>query len=126
MGERWPDVFLGSDLSAPDGYKLTKYRMSLGRSPATFQYEGTGRYRVVIIAEAYAAYGLFPILSLSQDGREVRKFYMNVPGEHIYSTVVTLAPGKHTFSLLFENDYVSEYESEDRNVFIREVRLGRE
>ncbi len=126
LGRRYGDFFVGGKLEAADGYPLTKNRLSLGRLPATLTFRGSGRRPAAIIAEGYAAHGLYPIVTLTVNGRAVRTFYMNVTDEDIYETTVELENGSNGVGLIFENDYADPGRGLDRNVFVREVRIGGE
>lgn len=126
LGKRYPDYFVGSNLEAEDGFPLTKHRLSLGRTAATITVEAEGRRAVAVIAEAYDALGLYPLVTLTVDGDAVRTFYMNTPGEDIYEAVVELPPGESELGVLFENDYADPATGLDRNVFLREIRIGNE
>lgn len=124
--KKYPDVIVGAKLDAGDGFALTKHRLSLGRTPATFHCKGKGRRGVAVIAESYAADGLFPIVELSVNGRPARTLYMNVPGENIYELNLNLDAERNEIGLLFTNDYADPERDVDRNVYVREVRLSGE
>lgn len=124
LGKRYPDFCVGTELEATDGFRLSKGRLSLGRKPATVTLYGGGRRTIAVIAESYSALGLYPIVTLTVGGNPVRTFYMNVPGEDIYRTEVDLGPGGKRVGLVFENDYADPGRGLDRNVFVREVRIG--
>jgi len=126
LQRRYENFFVGSKLRAADGYPLSKRRLSLGRSPATLTFRGGGRRPAAIIAEGYAVHGLYPIVTLTVNGRAARTFYMNVTGEDIYETTVQLEKGPNEVGLIFENDYADPGRGLDRNVFVREVRIGGE
>lgn len=123
---RYPNFWTGAKLEATDGFPLTKRRRSLGRKPATLTFRGAGRRAVVVIAESYGASGLYPIVTLDVDGAPVHTFYMNVPGENIYRGFVEFGPGEKRISLTYENDYADPGRGLDRNVYLREVRIGGE
>jgi tetratricopeptide (TPR) repeat protein len=123
---KYPKVIVGAKLDAGDGFALSKHRLSLGRTPATFLCKGKGRRGIAVIAESYAAEGLFPIVELSVNGRPARTIYMNVPGENIYELSVELDAERDEIGLLFINDYADEERGVDRNVYVREVRLSGE
>jgi tetratricopeptide (TPR) repeat protein len=124
--KRYPNFWTGARLEATDGFPLPKRRLSLGRTPATLTFRGAGRRTVVIIAESYGASGLFPIVTLDVDGEPVRTFYMNVPGENIYTVTVEFGPGEKRVGVLYQNDYADPGRGLDRNVYLREVRIGGE
>lgn len=126
LGTRYPDVCVGTELDATDGFRLSKQRLSLGRKPATLTVGGGGRRTIAVIAESCGALGLHPIVALTVDGNAVRTFYMNVPGEDIYRTEVDFGAGGKRVGLVFENDYAEPARGLDRNVFVREVRVGGE
>jgi tetratricopeptide (TPR) repeat protein len=123
---RYPNFWTGAKLDATDGFPLTKRRRSLGRKPATFTFGGAGRRAVVVIAESYGASGLYPIVTLDVNGAPVHTFYMNVPGENIYRGFVEFGPGEKRIGLTYENDYADPGRGLDRNVYLREVRIGGE
>lgn len=123
---RYPKVIVGAKLDAVDGLALTKHRLSLGRTPATFAFEGEGRRGVAVIAESYAAEGLFPIVEISVNGEAARTLYMNVPGENIYEVTLDLDAERNEIGLLFTNDYADPERNVDRNVYVREVRISGE
>jgi tetratricopeptide (TPR) repeat protein len=122
--KKYPKVVVGAKLDAVDGLALTKRRLSLGRTPATFLCEGEGRRDVAVIAESYAADGLFPIVELSVNGRPARTIYLNVPGENIYEVTLDLDAERNEIGLLFTNDYADPERGVDRNVYVREVRIS--
>lgn len=124
LGKRYPDFCVGTELEATDGFRLSKGRLSLGRKAAALTFYGGGRRTIAVIAESYSALGLYPIVTLTVGGNPVRTFYMNVPGEDIYRTEVDLGPGGKRVGLVFENDYADPGRGLDRNVFVREVRIG--
>jgi tetratricopeptide (TPR) repeat protein len=124
--KKYPKVIVGSKLEAGDGFVLSKHRLSLGRTPATFLLKGKGRRGIAVIAESYAAEGLFPIVELSVNGRPARTIYMNVPGENIYELSVELDAERNEIGLLFTDDYADPDSGVDRNVYVREVRLSGE
>jgi len=126
LGRRYGNFFVGSKLKATDGLILSKRRLSLGRLPATLTFRGSGRRPAAIIAEGYAVHGLYPIVTLTVNGRAARTFYTNVTGEDIYETTVELQNGLNEVGLIFENDYADPGGGLDRNVFVREVRIGGE
>jgi len=126
LARRYPTAVVGTKLRAVDGYPLSKYRLSLGRKPATFRFLGGGRRRVAVIAESFEAGGLYPIVSLTVNGRTAHTFYMNVAGENIYQADVDLGRPPVVVGLQFQNDYADPARGLDRNVFIREVRLSDE
>ncbi len=116
----------GADLKADDGYLLTRNRLSLGRTPATLTVPGPGKRRLAIVAEASGALGLYPIVTVTINGVPVHTFYMNVGGENIYETTITLPTKENELGLFFENDFADGARGLDRNVFVAEVRLGYE
>ncbi len=124
LGKRYPDFCVGTELEATDGFRLSEGRLSLGRKAAALTFYGGGRRTIAVIAESYSALGLYPIVTLTVGGNPVRTFYMNVPGEDIYRTEVDLGPGGKRVGLVFENDYADPGRGLDRNVFVREVRIG--
>ena len=126
MGKRYPHAIVGTKLDAVDGLALTKRRLSLGRTPATFLFRGKGRRNAAVIAESCAADGLFPIVELTVNGNPVRTFYMNVPGENIYEASLDLDAEENRIGLLFANDYADRERGADRNVYVREVRISGE
>jgi tetratricopeptide (TPR) repeat protein len=126
LGTRYPDFYVGTELEATDGFRLSKGRLSLGRKAAALTVYGGGRRTIAVIAESYSALGLYPIVTLTVGGNAARTFYMNVPGEDIYRTAVDLGPGGKRVGLVFENDYADPSRGLDRNVFVREVRIGGE
>jgi len=126
MGKKYPKVIVGARLDAVDGYALAKRRLSLGRTPATFLCKGEGRRDVAVIAESFAADGLFPVVELSVNGERARTFYMNVPGENIYEASLALDAERNEIGLLFTNDYADPERGVDRNVYVREVRISGE
>ncbi len=126
LRRRYGNCFVGSVLQATDGFPLSKRRLSLGRLPATLTFRGSGRRPAAVIAEGYAVHGLYPIVTLTVNGRAARTFYMNVTGEDIYETTIQLEKGPNEVGLIFENDYVDPGRGLDRNVFVREVRIGGE
>lgn len=123
---KYPKVIVGAKLDAVDGLALTKRRLSLGRTPATFPCTGEGPRDVAIIAESYAADGLFPIVEISVNGEPARTLYMGVPGENVYEVTLELDAGRNEIGLLFTNDYADAERGVDRNVYVREVRISGE
>jgi tetratricopeptide (TPR) repeat protein len=126
LGKRYGQYFVGTELDAADGFPLTKRRLSLGRKAATLTFDGGGSRPIAVIAESYAAQGLYPIVTLTVNGNPARTFYMNVPGEDIYETSVALGAGENRIGLIFENDFADPGRGLDRNVYVREVRIGGE
>lgn len=123
LARQYPLPFVGTRLAAADGFRLSKHRLSLGRTPAALIVHGPGRRRVAVIAEAYPAADLYPIVTLAVDGVPTRTFYMNVPGESLYETEIYFPGPRNVLTLNYENDYADADAGMDRNVFIREVRL---
>lgn len=126
LGKRYGQYFVGTELDHTDGFPLTKRRLSLGREPAALTFRGAGARPLAVIAEGYGAQGLYPVVTLTVNGKPVRTFYLNVPGEDIYETTVDLGPGENRVGLIFENDYADPGRGFDRNVYVREVRIGGE
>ena len=124
--KKYPEVIVGAKLDAVDGFALTKHRLSLGRMPATFHCRGEGRRDVAVIAESYAADGLFPIVDISVNGEPARTLYMNVPGENVYEVALDLDAPRNEIGLIFTNDYADPERGVDRNVYVREVRTSGE
>lgn len=124
LSERYPAHRVGAELEADDGMVISKNRRSLGRAPATMILKGPGRRRVAIIAESQPAKGLYPMVVLSLNGRALRRWYMNESGEGLYAAVIDLKPGPNVLGLWFENDFADAGKGVDRNVFIREIRMG--
>ncbi len=124
LRSRYRFAMVGDALRAPDGYRLSKHRLSLGRDAATFVCPGPGRRPFALIAESFPAEGLYPIVTVSVNGRVARTFYLFVAGENIYETIVTLGAGDNVVAVRFENDYAEAARGLDRNVYVREVRLG--
>jgi tetratricopeptide (TPR) repeat protein len=130
-GEIWRELIkryefrvVGTKLETESGFRLSKGRLALGQTPATFTYEGKGLRPLVVIAESYGVKGLYPIVTLTVNGETVRTFYADVPGENIYEAEVYLKEGNNEIGLLFENDFYDPAFGYNRDVFVREVRIG--
>jgi len=116
----------GSMLETTSGFLLTKHRLALGQTPATFTFEGQGLRPVVVIAESYGVKGCYPIFTLTVNGEPVRTFYANVPGESTYPAEISLVNEENEIGLVFENDFFDPTYGHNRDLYVREVRIGRE
>jgi hypothetical protein len=70
--------------------------------------------------------GLYPIVTLTVDGKPVRTFYADVPGENIYQAEVRLENEENEIGLVYENDFFDPTYGYNRDIFVREVRIGRD
>ena len=124
MGRLYPKVLRGARLTTPDGLVISKGRLSLGRTAATAKVWGPGRKRLALIAEGTAFGGLYPIVAVTVNGAPVRTFYMDAPGEAFYGTTITLRPGWNVVGVRYGNDDADPRGGGDRNVYLRELRVG--
>jgi len=125
LGEHYEVYVVGSDLATTSGFRLPKHCLALGQTPATFIFLGSGVRPVAIIAESYGVKGLYPIVAFTVNGEPVRTFYADVPGENIYEAGVYFGREENEIGLSFENDFVDPTYGYNRDIFIREVRIGR-
>jgi hypothetical protein len=122
--KRYKFRVVGAKLETDSGLPLSKRRLALGQTPATFDYKGKGLRPLVLITESYGVEGLYPIISLTVNGETVRTFYADVPGENVYEAEINLEKENNEIGLLFENDFYDPALGHDRDVFVREVRIG--
>jgi len=126
LRKRYGVRFTGKKLETTSGFLLTKRRLALGQTPATLTFDGGGRRPIAIIAESYGVQGLYPIVTLTVNGEPVRTFYADVPGENIYHAEVRLREEENEIGLVYENDFLDPTYGYNRDIFIREVRIGRD
>lgn len=131
-GEIWRELInryefrvAGTGLETASGFRLSKGRLALGQTPAAFTYRGKGLRPLVVIAESYGVKGLYPIVVLTVNGEPVHTFYADVPGENIYEAEVRLEKEDNEIGLVFENDFYDPAFGYNRDIFVREVRIGR-
>jgi tetratricopeptide (TPR) repeat protein len=131
-GEIWRELIkryeyrvVGTDIKTASGFRLSKGRLALGQTPATFTYNGKGWRSLVVIAESYGVKGLYPIVTIAVNGDPVRAFYADVPGENVYEAEVFFERENNEVGLLFEDDFFDPTFGYNRDIFVREVRLGR-
>ncbi len=132
-GEIWRNLIkryefhvVGSKLETTSGFLLSKHRLALGQTPSTFTFQGKGLRPLTVIAESYGVKGLYPIVTLTVNGEPVRTFYADVPGENIYRAEVRLENEENEIGLVFENDFFDPTYGYNRDIFVREVRIGRD
>jgi hypothetical protein len=123
--ERYEYRVVGTNLRTTSGFRLSKERLGLGQTPATFTYNGKGLRSLVVIAESHGVKGLYPMVTLAVNDDPVRTIYADVPGENIYEAEVFFEQEDNEIGLLFENDYFDPTFGYNRDIFVREVRLGR-
>lgn len=94
---------------------------STGDLTASFNVEGSGRYRVVIVAEEQAAGPDAARMQVSVDGVVLRT--VDVTDWEAHAFEVALTAGAHSVTARFENDFYNPAAGEDRNLLIDSFSL---
>ena len=81
----------------------------------------TGTYRVVVLASGQPAAGRKPVMTLSVDLGEVKRWQVG-QGWKKYEATVMVKAGRHLLSVSFVNDYSGP--EGDRNLLLRSVEVG--
>ena len=79
----------------------------------------SGRYSVEIVASGTPAAGVYPIVALRIDGKEVGQVELTGGAWRPYLLDVELTEGRHDLALAFTNDY--NRDGEDRNLMLDQM-----
>jgi hypothetical protein len=83
-----------------------------------------GEATVNIMASGSSANGLFPYMSVELDGNEIGGVFIDSSDWKDYSFKVKTDGGVKVLSVTFANDGSNKEKGEDRNLYVREVRIS--
>ena len=82
-----------------------------------------GRYRIGIWAKGTAMKGVYPVLALEIDGKEIGRVECRSDEWSIHFVTAELPQGDYTFRLRFVNDAYDPIAGEDRNLWVDKIEF---
>ena len=82
-----------------------------------------GRALVVVSAHGTAAFGQWPWLVLTVNGRDVADWRVTSTEARLYQALVFTLPGSNHVELRYVNDYDDPESGQDRNLYIESCRI---